>query len=563
MSLISQGSQPASSQPVPSGLHRHPRFMHTAGISPAWSWRLLFLSFLTAFYLVEILWIKPVYGSSDDWNLYSTLSGAYLGYPEAHVPFFLYPLSWLLSSLYTLCSFIPWYGIFLHGVQIACLYAIYQRSLQIWRRHNSSGSFVKPALALLCILFLIVNLHAFSITQYTTAAGLAAAAALFCFITTRTAVSAGAFLKGNIPAFIFAWISYCMCRDISCLLLPIAGMLWLSKWVNAYRNGYDKTAYKLLGSALILAAGMGLLYGLDAAAYAEQTWKDFRQSSHYREQAADFYAPSKYEEPAAKPQARLNNILTGMITAFFYEDGIQPANVAAFLLIAAALLLTLLRRNYSALFVYLLYLAGRTASWALVLYDGHAPKQIIRTLITVDYMVLLGLLLAFNLLKLESLRRYAVILPVIFLSATVSVIMTKYDIDIHYHAQQETWAEMKTYCQSHPDNLYIWPYDSGTLENYCESPFDLTSDIYHNFIYMDQSTVMDPSARAKLARHGIGDFGRDLIENDSTFFLLQDTPNSDEHPVIMYFRHTCGARAEAADRFMAGGAAYVVYRLQP
>ncbi len=262
-------------------------------------------------------------------------------------------------------------------------------------------------------------------------------------------------------------------------------------------------------------------------------------------------------------QDRLKNIMTGMITAFFYEDGMQPANLLAFLLIAATLFLILLRRNYSALFVYLLYLTGRTVSWVYVLYEGRFPKRIVQPLITADYMILFGLLFAFNLLKLEHVKRYAVILPVIFLFSAASLIMTKHNIDINYHAHQETWEGLKSYCHAHPDNLYIWTYGSGTLENYCESPFDLTLDTYNNFIYTNWGVVLNPNTRTKLTRHGIGHFGQDVVDSDSTFFILRDAPYNDEHPVIMYFRHTYNACMETADTFTAGGTTYMVYQLRP
>ena len=609
MSLILQGSQPVYAQSAASGLHRRPGFIHTPKMTSAWSRFLFFLLFLILFYLVEVLWIRPVYGSTDDWSMYATLSGSYPGDPEAHVLFFLYPLSWLLFKLYTLCSFIPWYGIFLHGIQIVCLYEIYQRCLQIWTRHNPAGSFFKPALAILCILFLIVDLHALSETQYTTVAGFAAASALFCFITTRMTISTGAFLTGSIPALIFTWISFSMHQDIFWLLLPMAGMLWLAKWINAYRNGCDRIAYKLLSFALILAAGMGTLYGLNALGYSEQQWKDFRQINDYRERIEAAYTWPEYEECAqalqelniteeeyyyrrsgaphtgydmsvddwktmhdiakdcylARPrlQDRLKNIAAAMITSFFYEDGTQPASLLAFLLIAAALLLILLRRNYSALFVYLLYLTGRTLSWVYVLYQGRFSQRNIQPLITADYMILFGILFAFNLLKLEHIKRYSVILPVIFLFSAASLIMTKHNIDINYHAHQETWEGLKSYCIAHPDNLYIWTCDSGTLENYCESPFDLTLDTYHNFIYTNWGVVLNPNTRTKLTRHGIGNFGQDVITSDNTFFILQDAPCNDAHPVILYFRHTYNAYMETVDTFTAGGTTYMVYQLRP
>ena len=608
MSLISHGTQPSSSLPPVSGLQKHEKSAYSSQTPSPWSWCLFFLVFLVVFYLVEILWLGPVDGINDDWGMYSTLSGAYLGYPDAHVLFFLYPLSWLLSKLYTLCSFIPWYGLFMHGVQILCLYAVYHRSMQIWSRHKCPDEAWKPALTILCILFLIVDLNVLTEAQYTTTAGLAAAAAIFCFTTVRTGESTGAFLLKNIPTFLFAWISFSMRQNIFYLMLPVAGMLWLAKWINAYRNDFEKIALKLIGFALILAAGMGILYGIDAVAYADEEWSDFRQINHYRERVGDFYTWPEYEECADELSAlgiteeeyiyrrnaapyigygmsvddwkqmhdiarecyyartgfadRIKNIVTGGILVFFYEDGMQPANILALFLMAATFALILLQHNHSALLTFALYFAGRSVSWIYVLYEGRFPKRIIQPLITLDYAVLFSILLGFNLLRLEYSKRYAIILPVVFVFSAASLVITKNNVDTNYHAHQETWEELKAYCHSHPDNLYIWTYDSGTLENYCESPFDMTLDTYNNFIYTNWGVILNPNSRTKLARYGIRDFGRDVIDSDCTYFILQDAPYNEEHPTLMYFRHTYGVDNVTVDMFTAGDTTYMVYQMQ-
>ena len=607
MSLVTQGSQPASSLLFRSDARLRRRAKHTSSISPAWQWRHFCLFFVILFYLIEILWIGPVDGINDDWGMYSALSGAYLGYPEAHVLFFLYPLSWLLSKLYTLCSFIPWFGIFQHGVQIACLYAIYKRSMQIWYRHNSPDTLWKPALTLTCILFFIINLNVISEAQYTTTAGLAAAAAVFCFITTRTGTSVASFFKGCIPTFIFAWISYSMRQNIFYLMLPMAGMIWLSKWINAYQNGYEEIARKLLGFALILLSGMGILYVLHVAAYSDQKWSDFRQINHYRERVGDFYTWPEYEECAdileelgvtaeeysyrrggapcigygltvedwkqmhdfarecylarTDTSSRLKNIVKGGIFVFFYEDGMQPANVLVLLLMLMTLLLILIQRNYSALFVFILYFIGRMVSWVYVLYEGRFPKRIIQPLITMDYVILLGIILSFNLLNAEHAKRYAIILPVIVLLSASSLLITKNNVYANYRIHQDTWEELKAYCHSNPDNLYIWTYNSGTLENYCESPFDMTLDTYDNFIYTNWGVICNPNTKTKLAQYGVENLGQDLIDSNNTYFILQEAPHNNEHPVIMYFRHTYNAECEVTDTFVAGDTTYAVYQL--
>lgn len=608
MSLIAQGTQPVS---TPMGLpdnRKTGKSAYISSVSSPWLWRLFFLVFVILFYCLEMLWIKPVDGINDDWGMYSILSGAYLGYPEAHILYFLYPLSWLLSQLYTFCSFIPWYGLFMHGVQLASLYVIYMRCMQIWNRHNPTGTFWKPALTVLCILFLIIDLNVLSEAQYTTTAGLAAAAAIFCFTTARTSISVGSFLINNISTYVLVWISYSMRQNIVYLMLPMAGALWLSKWINARQNDYDKIACKLIGFALILIAGMGLLYGLDAYAYSDQEWSDFRQINHYRERVGDFYTWPEYEECADALEAlniteeeymyrrsgapymgygmsvedwkqmhniarecylartdlsnRLKKTIVSSISVFFYKDGMQPANILVLFLMAATLILILLHHNYSALLAYVLYFIGRTVSWGYVLYQGRFPRRIIQPLITLDYVVLLGILLGFNLLRLEYDKRYILILPAVIMISIVSLFITKNDIDAEYHVHQDTWEELKAYCHAHPDNLYIWTHNSGTFENYCESPFDMTLDVYNNFIYTNWGIILNPISRTKLAQHGIPTFGRDVIDSDNTYFILREEPYNREHPVIMYFRHSYDADSVEVDTFTAGDTIYTVYQLQ-
>lgn len=608
MALINPGADPTAVV-LPSRHYGKPKNTDSSFGRSLTLQRLLFLIFTIIFYCIELLWMKPVDGINDDWGMYSTLSGAYLGYPDAHVLFFLYPLSWLLCRLYKLCSFIPWYGLFQHGIHIACIYCIYERTLTLWRKHNTSDAVWKPALLLLCGLFFLVDLNMISEAQYTTTAGFAAATALFCFITARMNASVSEFLKNNIPTLIFALTAYSMRQNILYLILPMAGMLWLSKWILAYRNGVEQIAIKLWSCALILLAGMGLLLGLHTIAYSDAEWADFRKINHYRERVGDFYTWPEYEECKEELAAlgiseedymyrkngapyigynmsvedwkqmndiarecylertgfksRIKNILTGSITVFLFQDGMQPANIMLALLLVSTFVLILVRRNYSALLVYLFYLFGRMVSWGYVLYEGRFPKRISQPLVAVDYMILLGILLSFNLLRLEKTKHCLFPLCCMFMLCMVSLYSTKTDIDANYHSRQANWEGLKDYCHSHPDNFYIWTYDGNTLDNYCESPFDMSLDTYNNFFYTNWGVVCSPNSKKKLEAHGIGDFGRDLVESDNVYFILEEAPYPEEHPVIMYLRHSYSATLQQADSFTAGNATYNVYQLTP
>lgn len=569
----------------------------------------LFFLLLAAFYAIELLLIGPVDGINDDWGMYSILSGAYTGTPDAHVMFFLYPLSWLLSKLYSLCSFIPWYGLFQHGVQIGSLFTVYRRTLRIRKKHDPEKFLIPVACTTFLLLFFIINLNVLSEAQYTTTAGLAAAAALFCFITARTGQSKSGFFRDNIPTFLLSWIAFSMRQNIFYLCLPMAGMLWLAKWILSRRNRHEDTAFKLLGFALILGLGMGILWGINAAAYASPEWSDFRKINHYRERVGDFYTWPEYEECKDDLNAlgideesylyrrsgapyighdmtvsdwedmhriarkyylartslkdRLKRTAIGLVNVFFYEDGMQPANLLAGLLLLLTPVYILFERNGQALFVYLMYLFGRTVSWCYVLYEGRFPKRIVQPLITADFLILFAILLAFNLLRPNSIRKSAAALAIVLPLSVFSLHVTRVNVQENYRVHQETWEGLKDYCFSHPDNFYIWTYNSGTLEHFCEMSFAMDQGVYQNFLYTNWGVVCNPNTQKKLSDQGIGSFGQDLVDSNHVYFILQEAPHNEEHPVILYFRHTFQAKLTVADTFTAGDTSYCVYQLRP
>ncbi len=604
MPLVNPGAQPES----PSFGHRY-RQTSSRKIPSPLQGDLLFLLLLFISYAILLFYIKPVDAINDDWGMYSILSGAYTGTPDAHVMFFLYPLSWALSRLYSLWSFVPWYGLFQHAVQILCLFTVYRRILRIRQRHNPQAAIWPPALTAFILLFFIINLNVMAEAQYTTTAGLAAAAALFCFTTSRINQSNAGFFLDNIPTLLLAWVSFSMRQNIFYLMLPMAGMLWLSKWMIAAKNEYEGAAVRLLGFALFLGAGMGLLWGANAAAYSSSEWSDFRKINHYRERVGDFYGWPEYEECQDELQLlgldeeaymyrrngaphigydmsvtdwkqmhdlarrcylartslseRLKNMAVSSVNVFFYQAGMQPANLLAGLLLILTPVLIFFERNARALFVYLMYLFGRCVSWGYVLYEGRFPKRIVQPLITVDFLILLGIILAFNLLAPERRRQYYVLLPLLCCLGLFSVYVTHRDVAESYRVHEKTWQELREYCSARPDNFYIWTYGSGTLEHFYETPFGRGQDTYQNFIYTNWGVVCNPNTQKKLDAHGIGNFGRDLVDSEHVYFILQEAPYNEEHPVIMYFRHTYRAALAVADTFTAGDTTYMVYRLYP
>ncbi len=570
--------------------------------------KLIFLLFTILFYLFLLIYIKPVDGINDDWGMYSILSGAYLGYPDAHVLFFLYPLSRFLCRLYQINSSVPWFGLFQHSVHILCIFLIYCRMLQLWRKHSGSDSILLPALTILTTLFFLLDLNVISEVQYTTTAGFAVVTALFWFITTRSDNGFLTYLKENIPTLFLAWLAFCMRQNVFYMMLPIAGMIWLSKWLISNRRFYKEYFLKLFALGLLLCLGLGALYGVHTFAYSSDEWADYVRINYYRERVTDFYTWPPYEECTAELAelgidqetylymqsgapyigygmsvedwaqmhriakdhyqkqisipAQLKKIVTDSLQVFLYQNGMQPLNFCAALFFPVTLFLIFHRRNPVALAAFFFYLFGRTVTWGYLLYGARFPKRIIQPLIAADFMILLGILFGFNLFTLKSKKALVSLLACVTILSLFSIYSTKQDIDTSYHVHQAVWEDLKEYCRNRPDNFYIWTYGSDTLENYCESPFDTETDTYQNFFYTNWGVVCSPNSRLKLAAHGIEDFGEDLIQNPHVYFIFKKGLYHKENPTVMYLRHTYHVNAELTDTFRAGEKVYEVYQLR-
>ena len=600
MSLINQGislnyTSPAAGRPLNSWR----RFARN----------LIFPVFLIFFYIIVLFYIGPVDGINDDWGIYSILSGAYLGKPEAHVLFFLYPLSFLLSSLYLLNSSIPWFSLFLHIVHISCIYIVYHRIMQLRKKHGKENYYLLPAISILIAMFFLADINMICETQYTTTAGFAAATSIFCFITAKSDNAIGVFLWSNLPTFFLSWLAFCIRQNVFYMMLPMAGMLFLAKWLLTNHRFYKEHLIKMFSFAGILILGAGILYGIHLSAYSDDEWADYMKINYYRERIGDFYTWPEYEECAEQLSAagideityyymksgapyigygmslsewedihritkkcyherteintKIQQILTGSVAAFLNGNGMRPFNLCVGMLLLCIPIIILYQRNYTALAAYFFYLTGRAVTWIYVLYEGRFPKRIMQPLLSADFMILLGILLAFGLFRPAGKRHYAILLSCLLILSVFSVYGTKQDVDTAYRSTLNTWEDLKNYCFDHPENFYIWTYGTNTLETYCEQPFASGQDTYQNFFYTNWGVVLSPNSKVKLAKHGIQDFGKDLGKQDNIYFIFAEGTYHAEHPVTMYFRVTLDMDCVAADTFRAGDMNYEIYQLIP
>ena len=149
---------------------------------------------IALFFIYKFLGVY--FSSNDDLLIRSILSGDYTGRPDGHVVYLLYPLGFILKSLYTVAPKVTWYELFCVGAQGFCL--IILASLLAESAAFSSQKTVNKKrlyffLFITSFLFLEILLcfdAGFIIAgQYTALAGLVGATAFICLLAKKDIMS--------------------------------------------------------------------------------------------------------------------------------------------------------------------------------------------------------------------------------------------------------------------------------------------------------------------------------------------------------------------------------------
>ncbi|MCD7752163.1 MAG: hypothetical protein LUI10_10570 [Lachnospiraceae bacterium] len=229
------------------------------------------------------------YTINDDVMLKDILSGAYTGTPDGHCVQMLYPLGFLISSLYRLIPAWNWFGLFMCFYHMLCAFLIIYRLLTM--AESRRGKLLSAFLGVLGLIAILLG--KFIYIQYTVTSGILAATAIFWFVTTPDQHSARDFNKENIIAMILYILASCMRLEMGLILLPLVAAAGIYKWsAGAKRVGLKffcaENYRKYLITVLVVLLGMGLSVLCDQIAYGSEEWKAYRTFDDTRTELYDF-----------------------------------------------------------------------------------------------------------------------------------------------------------------------------------------------------------------------------------------------------------------------------------
>ena len=570
----------------------------------------IFLIVTLAFYLFLFYEYTPVFGINDDWTVYMVLSGSYLGEPDPYVLFFLYPLAWIICKLYTLTNAIPWYGLLLQGCFILSGFWIFIRFYTKCKKNKYLLSIAS------LLLFYFSNLRILTTIQYTHAAAVCGASAIFCFITAETKnADWKEYLKANVPTIIMAALALCIRKNAAFMCLPVAGMLFLAKCFWEDKNINLKVIKKYLAFCVVLCSVLGGLLLSQEIAYSSDLWSEYADINYYREKVVDFYGTPTYEEMAdiaenigiteeeynlrenilpfytadisyseflkimmerskekydlKHPFAiKLKEANNNMVNSIFDKD-IGPQNHIVLIMFITVIIWMICNKSWREFSFILCYLFGHFFAWYYILFNGRFPIRIPQCLFVVDFLALLGIYLYLNKEEIceKNVEKFMQIFGAGVLACLVSIcVIGSKEVkknEEYISIFQDRWYGVKEYCMQQPENLYALNGGSQTLYYFSDDVFDTnTIGKPQNYYSISNYYSMSPNCFKKLGISGGEDMAEEILEMGNHYWIYEKGCFSEEALFLKYYKNKYDTfKCELVDVFDTETTTFEVYYL--
>ncbi len=446
------------------------------------------------------------YEFNDDVLMKDILSGAYAGTPSALNVQMLAPLGWVISGLYRIAGFVPWYGLFLVGIQYVCVFLVFDRSLEM----TDSPAGAVGTIASGTVFFLSLLLPHFVMVQYTVTVSMMAGTACFLICTIPAGLDVPAFLKKALIPVLLIVVGYQLRTEMMLLMMPFVFSAALTALLRENHGALDKESLKKYAAAVALVfALMGCSLAVNAIAYSGTEWKAFLVEFDARTTLYDYeYVPDYsgenvgfYEQAGvSESQVQLlqiydygidDRIDAGMMHAVadhaedlrrngfadriresfkeyayrctHFADGAYSA--LAFMLYLIVIMAMCMRKDLGVGRRLLLVLQNvgvlmlmRTVDWMAITYGRRLPDRITHSLYVAEILVLIAMLLGQIACSLRDRNFFKMTMTVLLILCGLIVLPgTLRNMKDRIEMQEEVNScarAIDEYCAGRPDCFY-------------------------------------------------------------------------------------------------------------
>ena len=508
------------------------------------------------------------YELNDDVLIKDILSGEYTGTPEGHNIQLLWPLSALVSLFYRMARPIPWYGLFLCGIQYLCIGMLLHRTLTYAQSKKGKICISGLVTGLVLVLYLehLVFVH------YSVTAALMAATAAYLFYTLPVGLERKVFFRNSMVSVTLIFLAVCLRPNMMLLLLPFVGVTGFIRWSREKEPLCRENMIRfcsVIAAILFVVAGSFLA---DKIAYSSTEWSRFETLFANRTELYDFQVIPSYEEHQAfyreigleqsQQQLLVNynygldenitEITIGQVAEYaktmkdakikerirtalweyshrFFQETDYPWNAVILMLYVVMFFTILLRQDgrflgnlWVAVWRLGLLFFVRTVLWMYILINGRCPVRISHSLYLMELCILFAMLMMEYTRKLRDKNFLILLTGCVLLFAVILMIPYRLQNVQKRVEKQEAvnvyGDSIENYCAARTDRFYYLDVYSTIIDgdSFADKMFANVDNTYVNHDLLGGWSCNSPLYRKKQAVMGLQGPFFDLIGSQDT-----------------------------------------------
>ncbi|MCF0142802.1 MAG: hypothetical protein HUJ75_05440 [Parasporobacterium sp.] len=570
---------------------------------------------LTALFVVVLkLFCSFTYAIVDDPYIDDILRGAYTGEASPLVYYIKMPLAVVLSGLYRLAPAVNWHFLLQEGSYYICILLVNYRIFSNVRKKHNRFIF---SLLFMAVFFLCFG-NCITTGHYSLSAGFLCAGGVFWFLTIPKEITKGRLAVDYIISLVLLWLGYCLRANTLFMVLPVAGIVWIFKALEAEKVFCKKNVIRFIIFPLVLFIGVGGIELINRAEYKQEKWADFESFNDARTQLYDFYTYAPYEgneefyeslgiselrydmiknryylefmdgtAPDALEQIaeksvndyneahpfgeRLLDAIKALPGHLTKKDYFPESMITAVLLIAL-FLVSMLAGKWRLTLGTVLAFGAWLVPWVWMIYMNKPVPRVCLSLFGLALMSLLGIIIN----RAESIRDWfeakernhgkagvaiKIIVAVLcfagLLGWSVKTQAATEDSMAEWIRTGNVRAELEAYTEAHPENLYIAETNAFIGLGY---NLDNMDNSLKNLYWPGGWSARILPAREIWDRYGIESIEKAIIEEDN-IYLVSKARADMSYWVDFYSENYVGVTLTLTDKVFIDDYTFYVYKL--
>lgn len=512
--------------------------------------------------------------TNDDVLLRSIVSGTFMGTPDAHLIYIMYPLGWILKNLYQLLPNVFWYDVFMIGMHYMCWFLLAAKVGSLFENRWKKV----VAVLLSYAIIVLIDLPYMVMHQYTVLAAVVGSVALL-WILTDCSENVREFTRNHIVTVLAMTLCLWIRNQVFLMLMPFVGIAVIWRICKVSKEHIKKSIARYSVALGVVVAIVLTSFIIEKVAYSSEEWKEFLEYNEARTDVYDFYQAPPYEiykeayaslgfneydalvigthniglmpEVDAQTLATLadrskefrdwqeqyysvyRKTMFSLMDSILYNQ-VQPIGTVLIMMYAISIFISVIKDRKKDALVVLAVGLFQCLFVAYFLYQNRFPERVSYGFYLMQLVFLTGIQLQ-NVKAGKTVEKkskqyfwnviFALLIAVVGINAGMYCYKNALDHNRERVAVATEWECIKQYCNQHSEQQFFMK--TNAVGAYCETMFTKGTLTTANTHYLGTWLLDSPLYETRLSNAGIMDCGSYLAQNENGCMLQLGNETTD------------------------------------